>query len=103
MARDPKRQTTKLPFMGKPIEFYRPTSGQATALVLSSRMGGTDAVVRYFQVLELLTVRPADWKHMEGKLISGAADVDVYADILTDLVSRDWDEPPAGDDVVPAE
>lgn len=95
MAKDKTRQTTKLPFKGKLIEFYRPTQGQATALVLSSRMAGTEAVIRYFRILELLTVKPSDWTFMEEKMLDGSADVNAYADMLTDLVSRDWEEPPA--------
>lgn len=102
MAKDKTRQTTRMPFKGKAIQFYRPTQGQATALVLSSRLKGSDAVVRYFHILELLVVKPSDWTFMEGKLIDGSADVNEYADLLTELVSREWDEEDPEKDSTPA-
>lgn len=86
------RQKAKFPFKGKPIEFYRPTDGQGAAIVLasSSKGDGSKGVIRFFQILEKLTVKPSDWAYMEDKMIDGEADVKDFGDLIEKIFNYDW-------------
>lgn len=89
------RQTVKLPFLGKPIELYRPTDGQATAIYLASKKDGDAAVDVFFRVVEALVVKPADWTTLENLMISGAARVKDFSELFKNLNSYDWPDVPA--------
>lgn len=98
-----KRQTTKLPFLGKPVELYRPTEGQAVALLLGARdkRRGEQAVLRLFDVLQALVVKASDWDAMEGKLISGEAAVTDFTKLVDEIYTYDWpEETPADGEAV---
>lgn len=89
------RQTVKLPFLGKPIELYRPTDGQAAAIYLSSKKDGDATVAVFFRVLEALVVKPGDWTSLEDSMISGAAKVKDFSELFKNLNSYDWPEVPS--------
>lgn len=87
-----KRQTTVLPFKGKPVKLYRPTDGQASAMFLASKKDGDAAVLTFFRVIEKLVVDPSDWGRMEELMIDGSAKVKDFSELFTDLHTYDWPE-----------
>lgn len=97
-SKETKRQTAVLPFKGKPIEFYRPTDGQASAMFLAAKRSGDVAVSTFFRVLEALVVDPANWTKMEDLMIDGSAVIKDFSDLFTKLHTYDWPEDAPADD-----
>ena len=87
-----KKQTTTLPFKGRPVRFYRPTDGQASAMFLASKKSGDTAVSTFFRVLEALVVDPENWTRMEDLMIDGTAVVKDFSELFTNLHTYDWPE-----------
>jgi hypothetical protein len=96
MGRDESRQTAKIPFHGKPIELYRPKEAQATIIYVSAKRkgDGTQAALRFFQVLEALVVKSEDWDRIEELMISGDVEMKDFSELTEALFSYDWPELP---------
>jgi hypothetical protein len=95
MGRD-NRQRAKFSFHKREIEFYRPTDGQGAAFAMIAA-AKTDrehfkGAVRFFTIIEKLTVSADDWDWLDGLMVDGTADVPEYATLMQQVFQYEWDE-----------
>ena len=95
MGRNENRQTAKFSFSTYKIEMYRPTQGQGAAITVAgskaSKGSDPDSIVRFFRVLEALTVNPDNWAAMDDALVMGDVDLDEFMDLSQAVFGYDWD------------